>query len=272
MTHAEAGDEVAPGLADDALADDASEQLRLLMRSRGDREQAALAGIYVAIDPSDTEVTAIGGCDDDGDYVVVLSRALLDLLRHVAHADASDRLRGTRLLHAYGPLLARAQQRDARPLPPPSPRRDPGSLDVRVGEAERELTHAFTDDALAWLVADEVARAVSGELVCPRPTETRESGDAVWTPAEQVAALAGGAARLRDTASAANAAAADAWATRALVERGGSEVPALALLGVMAALEDARPPGVASNYLTLHPGTHDRIDAIQVTAWLAREP
>ncbi len=202
-------------------------------------------------------------CDDDGDYVVVLSRGLLDLVRDVAYADASDRLRGTRLLPAYGALLARAQQPGARPLPSTGEANHAGG----AADATIAVAQAFVDDALGWLVADEVAREVSGEVMCPRPTATRERGDDDWTPSERAEALARAPARM----TAGRGPAADAWATARLLARGGSEVPAAEVLDALAPLEEAHPRGETWGYLALHPGSRERADALRVGGWEWRE-
>jgi hypothetical protein len=265
-THATAAEGVAPGLADTTLEETATRQLVALVSGLDEPTQAALRGIYVAIDPSRTEVAALPACDDDGDYVIVLSRALLDLVRQVAAADATDRLSGTDILDGYATLLARAQRRDARPLPPPAPRRPAQVVGSRSGGAS-DLARGFTEDALAWLVADELARAVAGDVVCPRPTVTREAGDGEWTPTERAEALARAPSRM----GAATERPADVWATHAVLARHGSEGPAVTLLRVMARLEEARPPGGASVYLTLHPGSRERAEVVEVAAWTWRD-
>lgn len=269
QTDASAAEDIAPGLADDAVEEEASDALRELVGTLDAREQEALQGIYVAFEPSRTEVLALPACDDDGDYVIVLSHALLDLVQHVAYADASDRLRGTHLLGAYGPFLARAQRRDARllppPPPPPSPRRLTEREEARAHAAVGEVAHAFLADALSWLVADELAHAVAGDFVCPSPTRAHEHGDDVWTVEERTRADALAPSRMTHVA------AADVWATTRVLGRGGSEVPALELLRALAPLEEARPPREASTYLTLHPGARARAAALESTARVWRD-
>ena len=259
-----ASDDVAPGLYDEALAAAASGQLDDVVRHLSVAERHALRGVYVALATSPDDVLAMPACDDDGDYVVVLGRGLFDFARYVAYADASDRLRGTHLLGAYGPLLVRAQESGRRPLPPPLPASDTPSAPARE-DAMRWMVGAFLDDALGFVVGDEVARMVAGEVVCPRPTVTHESGDDTWTPLEQTNALALAPSRM----SASTLSAADAWAMTRLVERGGSEVPAMELLRVMGCLEDDRPQ--AWPYLIGHPGSRERAESIAVSAWAARE-
>jgi hypothetical protein len=247
-------DVIAPALLDDAIVDDAARALDDLVASLSPEEAHALEGVYVALERSRVDVVAMPACDDDGDYVIVISRGLLELVENVAYADASDRVRGSHLLAEYGALLARSQRADVAPLPVPaaaSPAvgapRDP------VGQVAR----AFARDALAWLVADELAHAVARRFTCPAPTLTREQGDDVWSDDEQRSAL--GLAPLRMTPLSS----ADAWATRSVLSRGGSEVPAVEVLEVMGALEDARS---ANAYVTLHPHSRARAAAVHGSA------
>jgi len=258
-----AAEEIAPGLAEDAVAAVASAELAGLVASLGDEERRRLRGVYVAIDTTLVDVAALPACDDDGDYVVVLSRGLLELVEGVAYAEASDLGAGTRLVAAYGPLLARGQRPGARPLPAPTAApvaASPASLDQDAADVARDL--------LAWLVADELAHAVTGALVCPRPTVTRESGDDVWTAAERAEAMARAPSRMPRIA------AADAWATTRTLARGRSELPALALLEILAPLEEARAAAPVWTYLALHPRTRARVEAVREAAkgWLDARP
>jgi hypothetical protein len=236
---------IAPLLADETLRDDASSELDTLVASLDEAHARALRGIYVAFELSRADVAAFPACDDDGDYVVVVSQGFLDLITNVAFADASDRLRGTHLLPEYALLLARAQRLDIPPLPAPAP------VAGATPGMER-VARAFLADALAWVVADEVAHAFLGHFVCPSPTATHEAADDVWTASEHLDGLTLAPARMTDLE------AADLWAARALCSSGRSLVPAIELFRAMAPLEQARPPGRASNYLTLHPRAAQR--------------
>ena len=246
-------DDVAPGLLDDAILADATTELAELVSTLPHSERAKITGIYIALAPTREDLVGLPACDDDGDYVVVLSRGFLDLLEDVAFADASDRVRGTELLSSYGPTFARAHLPGARPLPvPPALATSTDAL----GGAVAEVAHAFVLDALAWVVADEVAPALAGDVVCPAPTVTHEAGDDEWTPSEHQEALA--FAQLRMTHQPAS----DEWATRSVLSRTSprSIVPARELLRVLAPLEEAH---VASTYFALHPGTEARAQALE---------
>jgi hypothetical protein len=243
---------IAPLLADETLRDDASSELGALVASLEEEHALALRGIYVAFELSRIDVAAFPACDDDGDYVVVVSQGLLELIAHVAFADASDRLRGTHLLPEYGLLLARSQRLDIPPLPPPV-------TDARVAVNTERVARAFVADALAWVVADEVAHASLGHFACPSPTATHEADDDVWTEREHLEGLTLAPGRMTDLE------AADLWAARALRSSGRSLVPAIELFRAMAPLEQARPAGRASNYLTLHPHAAERAALLERT-------
>jgi len=243
-----AATDVAPGLDDDAASLEANEQLAALLGSLPEGDQQRVRGIYVAIDPNRGDVLALPACDDDGDYVIVLSRAILDLVDGAAYASASDSLLGTHLVMEYAALLARSQMLGTPPLPPPAPLH---VATVRHASLEEE-THAFAQDALAWLVASELAHAIAGDVVCPNPTVTHERGDDVWTREEHAEAARLGPARVVRVAER------DVWAASIVLARGLDLSPARTLLTILAPFEEARPPGGAWSYLALHPGTRSR--------------
>jgi hypothetical protein len=256
-------EEVAPSLTEDTLVEDASDALRTLTASLPVARRHAIPGIYVAIDPSQTDVLALPACDDDGDYVVVLSRALLELAEDVSYAVASDTLRGTELVAAHGELLARAQRSDARPLPPPAP------LEAMLAAATPldDAAHAFERALLAWVVAGELAHALNGDVTCAHPTATHERADDVWTESEHDEALARAPFRMGHLADC------DAWAAARVLDLGLSEAPALALLAVLEPFERSRATGAAWTYVTLHPGARSRKEGLEraAEAWRATQ-
>jgi hypothetical protein len=264
-------DEIAPGSTEDTFVASASNALREVLESLPEGNQLALRGMYVAVDPSRVDALLLPACDDDGDYVLVVSRAFLELLADAAYAEASDLVRGTHLLKDYGPLLARSATSGARPLPPwPRPYATRARADRAadwVGDAAAPVADAFIDDALAWLVADDVARALRGDVTCSNPSTTRERGDDEWTVNE--AAVARALAPVRMTGAGEQAA--DDWASTWTLAHGASLVPAKVFLSVLATLEDARPAGQASTYLTFHPGSRERLARLDAAVPSARE-
>jgi hypothetical protein len=246
--------DVAPGLAEETLVEDAEDALRTLTASLDAQDRSTVRGIYVAIDSSTDDVLAVPACDDDGDYVVVLSHALLELVLNVSYASASDTLRGTHLVESYGPLLARSQERGARPLPASAAPRT--AADEATHPIE-DVAHTFEQSLLGWLVADELAHAIHGDLICPYPTVTHERADDEWSGAEHDEAIRLAPARVTHLAES------DSWATAWLLERALPSAPVLAWLSVLAPLEDARPSGATWTYVVLHPRSAARVEQLE---------
>jgi hypothetical protein len=141
-----------------------------------------LTGIYVAFDPSLTDVGSMAACDDDGDYVVVISDALLGLADFVAQAEATDEVFWTHKRDEYATFLAESQRPGTRALPPP-----PGFFDAAQAQSARKVDVASTrfNEIVAGTVAHELAHLLQGDLVCPNPTATHERGDDEWTHEER---------------------------------------------------------------------------------------
>jgi hypothetical protein len=144
-------------------------------------DQRRLVGAYVAFEPSVSDPIAMTACDDDGDYVVVVSDAMLRLVACVARAATYDDANSNHKVEEYGSFLAVSQVPGRRLLPPP-----PGFYgpEKAANTYEDRLT-----EALAFVVARELAHLRAGDLVCPKPTATRESGDDQWTASEERKAL-----------------------------------------------------------------------------------
>jgi hypothetical protein len=217
-----------------------------------------LVGVYVAFDESATDINALAACDDDGDYVVVLSDALLSLASTVALAQAADEVSGTHKLDEYAALLAGSQRQGVRPLPPPA-----GFFDAAQSRspARVALEAVRFREVVGSVVAHEMAHLVQGDLVCPNPTATHESGDDQWTREEREHALAVALkiyAPLRVLA-------ADGAATSRILDAGLTEQGDLAWLSVVERLESARPDPV-STYLSLHHDGGVRAEVVRAAA------
>jgi hypothetical protein len=217
-----------------------------------------LVGAYVAFDESATDVNALAACDDDGDYVVVLSDALLNLASTVAQAQATDEIFGTHKLDEYAALLAGSQRQGVRPLPPPA-----GFFDASQSRspARVALEAVRFREIVGGVVAHELAHLVQGDLVCPNPTATHESGDDQWTREEREHALAVALkiyAPLRVLA-------ADGAATSRILDAGLTEQGDLAWLSVVDRLESARADAV-STYLSLHHDGGVRAEVVRAAA------
>ena len=156
--------------------------------------RAGLVGVYAAFDEAALDPYALIACDDDGDYAVVVSDAMLVLVDFVAQAAARDeaegedagKTNGTRVA-AYAAFFAAEQRHGARVVAPPA------GFSSATRAHEEELTAARAERAfraiLASIVAHELAHAALGHITCAAPTATRERNDDVWSDAERVASL-----------------------------------------------------------------------------------
>lgn len=237
-----AAQELTPELASAGRRREAELELADVVAALPDDKRRAVRGVYAAFDSTPTDAYSVAACDDDGDYVVVLSDALLVTLEHFARAAAEDE--SGALARRYASLLASQKMQNARISPPP-----PGFFAARSAKEARAvdaLQLRIFREALAFVVAREIVSMVAQDLTCPSPTLTREAGDAVWTAAERSRALSG-AARVyggRDHALRVRAALALSSAT------GRGTSGANAWLGFMGAIEAVAP---AFGWAFFHP-------------------
>jgi hypothetical protein len=242
-------DEVAPDLEGADLRVKAQAELKNLVAAMPPNDQKRLVGVYAAFETSASDPVAQVACDDDGDYVVLLSDAMLRLLGHVARAESYDEANGSHKVEEYAAFLVRSQTPGRRLLPPP-----PGFYIAEKPAATYEERLA---DALSFVVAHELTRLRAGDLVCPKPTATKESGDDVWTSAEQrkaaetAASVYPGRPLERDSEALAR------------VQNGGrTERGALALLRFFTQFETEKAVALSRfspPYLTHHPGSALRL-------------
>jgi hypothetical protein len=169
-------DEIAPELLTLELRNKAIAEEKAVFATMSDADKRRLVGTYVAFDPSASDPIVMSACDDDGDYVVVISDAMLRLVDDVARAASYDEANGTHKLDEYAAFLLASQVQGRRVLPPPA-----GFHSGTRGTAEDDRLR----EALAFVIAHEVERMRNGDLVCPHPTATKEHGDDVWTADEQ---------------------------------------------------------------------------------------
>ncbi len=248
-------DEVAPELEGADLRLMAQHELKKLVAQLPANDQKRLTGIYVAFDPSPSDPIAQVACDDDGDYVVLLSDAMLRLVAHVARAESYDEANSSRKVEDYAAFLVRTQVPGRRLLPPPpgfyTAAKPAGSYDERLS------------DALSFVVARELTHFRAGDHVCPRPTPTKESGDDTWTTAEQRKAneIAQSVYPGRHER--------DGEATVRVLDAGRTERGALALLRFFTQFEAERVVAVgrfSPTYLAQHPGAVLRAATVKRTS------
>jgi len=254
-------DELTPELETRDLQQKASAELRALVGKLSGNDQRRLAGVYLAFDPSSADPAAVVACDDDGDYVIVVTEAMLRLVSLVARAQSYDETSGGRSTEDYAAFLARAQLPGRRLLPPP-----PGFYAAQKAAPTHD---AHLREALGFVVSRELAHLRSGDLVCPHPTATHEQGDDEWTPTEQRKA-AEGAPAVYGVGNAANR---DSEATSRLLETGRSESGGLGLLRFFGQLEVERTVHASRflpSYLLHHPSSATRASTVRAAATAAR--
>lgn len=237
-------DEIAPELETLELRQKAELEAKRLVASLATADQRRLTGVYVAFDPNASDPSAMVACDDDGDYVIVVSDAMLRLVSNVTRAASYDETTsGGRGVEDYAAFLARVQIPGKRLLPLP-----PGSFTGQQAAATHETR---LREALAFVLARELTHLRAGDLVCAHPTATHESGDDQWTAAEQRRALEGAASVYPG-----RAVQRDTEATARILETGRTEQGALALLRFFAQLEAERVAHASRflpTYLAQHP-------------------
>jgi hypothetical protein len=239
-------DEIAPELETLELRQKADAEAKKLVAGLSPNDQRRLAGVYLAFDSSPSDPSAMVACDDDGDYVIVVTDAMLRLVSLVARAQSYDDVNGARTVEDYAGFLARSQTPGRRLLPPPPgfyTAQKPGTThDTRLREA------------LSFVVARELTHLRAGDLVCAHPTATHEAGDDVWTSSEQRRALETAANVYRGSTAAAR----DEEATTRVLDAGRTEQGALGLLRFFAQLDVERAVAVsrfAPTYLVQHPAS-----------------
>jgi hypothetical protein len=249
----------APNLSLQAAHAAASDALKTITAKLPAPAFQRITGVYVAFDPDPKAPLALAACDDDGDFVVVLSDAMLTLVDAVARAKATDDALGSGKLDAYARLLAKAQRPGERLLTPPAGFYAPSQSTAEIARAQSKLFRAIT----TYLVATELAHMTAGDLVCANPTATRERGDDEWTAKEQDAALAA----TRAVHDAKHVASADARGAALAAEAGESEAPYVALLMPLLSGVEASANGRASvPYVEHHQNQAVRAQIVQTAA------
>jgi hypothetical protein len=249
-------DEMAPELGALELRLTAESEAKKLVSSLDPKDQRRLVGLYVAFDPNPSDPSAMVGCDDDGDYVIVVTDAMLRLASILARAQSCDDPNSSRSIEEYAAFLVRSQVPARRLLPPP-----PGFYIAQKAGTSHDTR---LREALSFVVAGELARLRAGDLVCPHPTTTRETGDEEWTSSEQRRALERAASLYPG-----HAPERDVEATVRMLDAGRSEQGALGLLRFFAQFELERrlqAPRFVPTYLVQHPASVARAASVKNTA------
>ncbi len=254
---------VAPNLSLQAARASTGEALKVVVQKLPAASQQKITGVYVAFAPDPKAPLALAACDDDGDYVVVLSDAMLTLVDAVARAKATDDALGSGKLDAYARLLAKGQRPGERLLTPPAGFYDAAQTTPELARAQNKQFRAIA----TYLVATEVSHMTAGDLVCGHPTATHERGDDEWTPSEHEAALAA----TRIVHEARHVATADAHGASLAAETGERDGGYVALLmPLMAAIEASATGRASVPYVEHHQNQAVRAQIVQTVTGKAR--
>ncbi len=249
-------DELTPELETLELRQKAQLEAKKLASDLAPNDRRRLVGLYVAFDGNAADPSAMAACDDDGDYVVVLTDAMLRLVSVVARAQSYDEANGGHTIEDYASFLAASQVPGRRLLPPP-----PGFYASPEPGTTREDR---LREALSFVIARELTHFRAGDLVCAHPTATHENGDDVWTASEQRRALETAAALYPGRATPR-----DEEAITRVLESGRTEQGALGLLGFLAQLEaerSARTARFVPTYVVQHPASSARASAVKMAS------
>jgi len=259
-----------------ALHAQASDELRRLLAKLPKAQTARLSGIYLAFDAHTAEPTAMAACDDDGDYVVVMSDLLLGMIDYVAKAKASDEVFATRKLDEYAAWLSRPESKGGRLVTPPADSIDPPQAQ---SPAKADLERARLREALSGVIAHELMHLVFGDITCPSPTVAHERGDDEWTREEREHALSvalkvyttprvlaadGAGTLLSLQASRTEEGIVALLLTFDRIERSGLDAASAGPSGQPSATD--APNRAASSYLRLHPGSDLRAQVVRAAA------
>jgi hypothetical protein len=248
-------DEIAPELETLELRQKAQSEAKRLLSDLAANDRRRLVGAYVAFDGNASDPSAMAACDDDGDYVIVLTDAMLRLVSLVARAQSDDESNATHGVEDYASFLAASQVPGRRVLPPP-----PGFYASPDTGSTQEMR---LREALSFVIARELTHFRAGDLVCGHPTATHENGDDVWTTSEQRHALETAASLYPGRAPR------DEEAITRVLDAGRSEQGALGLLRFFAQLETDRSTPAkrfVPTYLVQHPSSAARAASVKNAA------
>jgi hypothetical protein len=257
----------APALSMQAAHKAAQAALNDVVQKLAAADRQKIVGAYVAFNADPKDALALAACDDDGDYVVLVSDGLLVLVDAVARAEATDEMFKTQKLGAYAAHLAKEQRPGERLLAPPAGFYEP----AHATREAQDLQSKKLRDLLAQLVAHEIAEMIAGNVVCPAPTATHERGDDTWTAQEHAAALAA-APKIYDARRVTTA---DAVGTGYALEAGATEEPIAAFFTpFLAAIEASARAKEAFGYVRFHPGAIVRAQVVRTAAssWRKAHP
>ena len=125
-------------------------------------KQARVKGIPLVVDDTPGEVNAFAGCIN-GRSMMAITDGLLDIESHLAQAQASDELFGTRKVDEYIAFLAKNQRPKSPIVQPP-----PGFFNPQQQIDGRKVArqHQILDEQIAFVMGHELAHHYLGHLPC----------------------------------------------------------------------------------------------------------
>ncbi len=124
--------------------------------------QARVKGIPLVVDSTPGEVNAFAGCIS-GKSMMAITDGLLDIEAHLAQAQASDELFGTRKVDEYISFLAK-HQRPGVPIVRPAAGFFNPAQQVDGRKVARQ--HQLLDEQIAFVMGHELAHHYLGHLPC----------------------------------------------------------------------------------------------------------
>src|SRR5690606_19811133 len=124
--------------------------------------QSRVKGIPLVVDDTPGEVNAFAGCTG-GKSMMAITDGLLDIEAHLAQAQASDELFGTRKVDEYISLLA-TNPRAGAPIVRPAPGFFNPVQQVDGRKVARQ--HQLLDEQIAFVMGHELAHHYLGHLPC----------------------------------------------------------------------------------------------------------
>ncbi len=128
--------------------------LQELVAALADQRRAKVQGIPLFSDPTVGEVNAFAACDDQGQPLMAVSDALLEVMAHSARFRAYDELFKGNKLDAYTSLVAQ-NYRPKKPLPRPGPGFVDPAQDMDGRKVARQAV--LMDAQLAFVLGHELA-------------------------------------------------------------------------------------------------------------------
>ncbi len=221
-------------------------------------KQSRVKGIPLVVDDTPGEVNAFAGCIN-GRSMMAITDGLLDIEAHLAQAQASDELFGTRKVDEYIAFLAKNQRPKSPIVQPP-----PGFFNPAQQMDGRKVArqHQILDEQIAFVMGHELAHHYLGHLPCT-------AQDGPLSPGEIGRVLSGAVPLFNQP----NEIAADVEGTKNVLTAGKTradyhwtESGGLLTMRFFAGMDQMSPIDVLFTFENSHPPPQIRTPIIQQTA------